>query len=284
MSRIVIEDGRATIESPEGVRVTLPLEELWNVVAPPAMDTCGLVLCEGVRYLAPLRNGFVVVHETPPRVAALKWIAKSSRRRYGPGTKYRTVRIALPYVVVVAVFERDPTGQPQLSGWNECFFRNAPLKSRHDPLCYPALLNCSRLPKSPTKPLVWICTQKLDRLRLRKIDSIEERVDRSMRELLQHLLDTGFNYSSEDHELSSYFTETSKAGVDPRVETVEAWEKATTEDPLFVLDVPWLPTRKSLEGVIERIIAAKGRARGATHALDLVRPVFQSGTAVPASA
>ena len=98
-----------------------------------------------------------------------------------------------------------------------------------------------------------------------------------MRTLLSHLLETGFNYSSEHHEGASWYTATVEAGVDPRIATVEEWEAATREDSLFVLDVPWLPTGKSL-GEIARRVGSRQNGRRATYASagDLARVLFHS--------
>ena len=85
----------------------------------------------------------------------------------------------------------------------------------------------------------------------------------------------GFNRSSEHHELSSWFTETVSAGVDPRLASVETWEAASAEEPLFVLQVPWLPTGKTLGQVIERIRDQRGSRRIET-AQDVARVVLNS--------
>ena len=43
------------------------------------------------------------------------------------------MRIALPYVCILAVFARDARGHVKLTHHNECFFRNAPLNGWDDP-------------------------------------------------------------------------------------------------------------------------------------------------------
>ena len=105
----------------------------------PRMDSRGVVLPDGVKLLDARGPATIWVHETPPRVYRFKWIAADSPARFGPETRYRQVRIALPYLIVMAAFD----GQ-MLSGQNECSFRVAPLEDENDELLYPALLNCSK--------------------------------------------------------------------------------------------------------------------------------------------
>jgi hypothetical protein len=95
--------------------------------------------------------------------------------------------------------------------------------------------------------------------------------------LLRHLLEAGFNRSSEHHELNSWFAETVAAKVDPRIASVQAWQRATSEDPLFVLEVPWLRTGLSLREVADRIARVHGRAGPRiTCADDIVRLVINT--------
>ncbi len=98
--------------------------------------------------------------------------------------------------------------------------------------------------------------------------------------LLQCLLETGFNYSSEEHEESSWFTESTH--VDPRIASVENWVEATRDNALFVLDVPWLKTGKTVRQVVDRAFANCGlQSKLAVTAADLARPVFNYRPSVP---
>ena len=87
-------------------------------------------------------------------------------------------------------------------------------------------------------------------------------------------METGFNYSSEHHEISSWWSETRKAAIDPRLKTIEAWEKASAKDHTFAVEVPWLKTDHTLRQVCDRIIKAHqgdGRVRCAR---DFARILF----------
>jgi hypothetical protein len=242
-------------------------------VAPRRFDTCDVVLPDGIKCAFSQGPWTVWVHQTPPQVFNFKWIARASPSPYGRGTGYRNVRIALPYLVTLAVFGPGEHGRPQLGHGNECFFRTAPLGGVDEPLFYPALLNCSKFTPPDGRPLSWICTQHLDRNLFVNVADDNQRMRTAFRALMHCLLETGFNYSSEGHEGASWFGESTR--VDARVATVENWEAATAKDPLFVLDVPWLKTGLSVRQVAERVFKNHKAPRAAvTSAGDLARLVF----------
>ena len=275
---VTIEGERVHARSPEGAEAAMSVADFSEGLRSGLPDTRGIVWPEGTASLEPAGSGFVLVHQTPPAVHGFRWIAADSECEYGPGTAYREVRLALPFLVVLAVFERGGrSGRIQLGGRNECFFASRPLarQGMDTPLFFPALLNCSRFPDEPAHPLSWICTQHLPPDEYARRDSLAHAVHDGLQALLRHLLESGFNRSSEHHELSSWFTETVNAGVDPRLASVEAWEAASAEDPLFVLHVPWLPTGRTLGQVIERIREQRGSRRIRT-AQDVARVVLNS--------
>jgi hypothetical protein len=262
---------------PEGTTGCMPLSDLMTKLLPGGPDTGGLILPDGVKRVLPTPDGLMLVHQTPPLLYSFKWISDDSEAPFGPGTEYRSVRIALPYVVTMAVFEGGARGIPLLSHRNECFFSNQPLESEgpETPLHYPALLNCSRYPKPEGYPLSWICTQHLSKREFAGRKTLHASVHAGLKALLHHLLESGFNRSSEMHEGSSWFKETVDAAVDPRIASIETWQEASAQDPLFVLDVPWLATGKTLQEVCERIIRLAGPSRSAPGtASDIARLVI----------
>ena len=275
MTVVQIKGDQAQAVSPEGQAVSIPLSELIQKVNPPLMSTRGIMLPDGVRWLRPIPGGLVVAHQTSPSVYNLKWIAKESRSKFGSGTRYRSVRIALPYLIVLAVYS-ERKGRLCLTNRNECFFLNRPLESEDDELRFPALLNCSKFDPDDERPLSWICTQNMDRGEFEEEEDPGRYFRQSLKALLQHLLSTGFNYSSEHHELTSWFSATVKAGVDPRLSSVEEWEKATAKDPLFVFEVPWLSTGRSLKNVADRVSGMLDENRSIKSASDVARLIFNS--------
>lgn len=273
MDKIHIDDTDVHAVSPEGKKASMPLPRLIERIAPPQMDSCGMVLPDGVKALIPGTPFVIWAHQTPPRTYAFKWIARDSPSRFGPGTEYRTARIALPYLIVLALFGPGEKGQLTISKSNECFFRADPLASLDDELFYPALLNCSKFTPQEGRPLSWICTQHLKRGSFDREPDQNRRLRAGFQALMHCLLETGFNYSSEHHETSSWFTESCR--VDSRITTVEDWEAASKADPLFVLDVPWLKTGFSVKQVAERMFKNHRAAKpGPISASLLARLVF----------
>ncbi len=266
-----IEGAEASTVSPEGKRAAMPVEELMRKLRPPRMDCGDVVLPAGIRGVLSQGPLCIWVHEIPPGIRNLKWIANDSPAPFGPGATYRDVQIGLPYVVVMAVFIMSAQGAFVLSKHNECFFRTAPLQSLAEPLSYPALLNCSRFNPPEGRPLAWICTQYLDESYKRQSDT-GQRMRAGLAALLNCLLHTGFNRSSEHHEFSSWFTESRH--LDARLATIEEWEKATKHDPLFALEIPWIPTGLSVRQMAERIFQNHRAGHLPVNAASMARLIF----------
>jgi hypothetical protein len=270
---LTIEGSEVIATSPEGKTASMPIEAFLARVAARRMDTGGIVLPDGVKVVLSEGPITIWVYERPPCVQRFLWIAPDSPAPFGPGTKYRTVRLALPYLVVLAVFAVDANGALQLTPANECFFRVEPLKNLDAPLCYPALLNCSRFEPQDGHPLAWICTQHLKPAPAMGHPDPNIRLTAWFESLRHCLLETGFNLSSEHHESSSWFTESRK--IDPRISSVEAWEAASAQNPLFVLEVPWLPTHHTVRQVAERAFKQQqARPQAIRTAGALARIVF----------
>jgi hypothetical protein len=281
-TEVVLFEGDEVVATlPEGTRRTMKFRDLLRSLSPSVPDTCSAILPDGIKCSLPFAGGVILVHQTPPQVYSFQWIANDSSSDYGPGTEYRTVRLALPYMVVLAVFlvTGRGGGMPVLSTRNECFFSNEPLEKKglETPLAYPALLNCSKMDDDGAGPLSWICTQHLPSKEFARRRTLDASLRAGLTALLRHLLESGFNRSSEVHEGASGFGVSVAAEIDPRLATVEAWQQATAEDPLFVLEVPWLPTGKTLAEIAARV-GKPGRSRGRSldTAADLARLVFNA--------
>ncbi|MDP6445200.1 MAG: hypothetical protein QF805_15485, partial [Pirellulaceae bacterium] len=122
-----------TAVSPEGAEGKIKIADLLNRSSPAAALVEQLVNPDGCRKIIARGRYAILVHETPPRVRTFKWIARGSDVPYGPEANYTDVSIALPYVVVMAVFECDTSGGVKLTNANECFFSNEPLVSMDQP-------------------------------------------------------------------------------------------------------------------------------------------------------
>lgn len=273
MSTLTLNDSLAELTTPEGIRMSLDVPQLLKEAVPARAHSGGL-LPGGIRYVESAGPFTVWVLEVAPTVRELSWLANDSPAPFGKEATYRCVKIALPYLLVVAVFENG-----LISEFNECFFRTQPLRDENaDELCYPALLNCSKFTPPEGRPLAWICTQKLNRAPLFRETNPRQRMIRGLQLLHHCLFETGFNRSSDVHEGASWFTQS--CGCDPRIATIEKWQEATAKNPLFVLDVPWLKTGVTLTRLIDRIFANRGvsRDRPVTTG-DLARIVMHRGKA-----
>lgn len=283
--KVVFEGDLAIAITPEGTQRQMSVAEVIRHLAPNVPDTCGVVLPDGIKYAIAKRGGVMLVHQTPPQVYAFRWIANDSENEFGPGTKYRSVRLSLPYVIVLAGYANQRSGIPVLGDANECYFSNSPveLKGLDTPLAFPALLNCSKMSEDHGggMPLSWICTQHLDKKETHGRKTVDAAYHDGLGALLRHLFESGFNRSSEHHEGASGFSASVEAKIDPRIASVEAWEEATNADPTFAVDVPWLPVGNTLGEITQRG-ARRGRRRGngPTTAADVAR-IILNATAQP---
>ena len=186
------------------------------------------------------------------------------------------MRIALPYLLIAAVFVRNSNGHPSIMGKDECFFRTGPLKSLDDELCYPGLLNCSLWHGGDdcmTHPLSWICTQHLKQNKKMGSKDPGDRFQGGFEAVRYCLLETSFNLSSEHNEGNSWFSKSKL--IDKRIATVDKWQENTKKDPLFVLDVPWIKSGYSVRRFAERIFQQQSvGAGGVKSAADLGRIII----------
>ena len=282
---ITITGKKVQATSPEGVTATMSVEQFVHELRPPVMNCGGLVLPHGVHMFFSTRSTTIFFWELPPAVHHVRWISKDSAVPYrmgGARVLYEDRRLAMPYVVIVAVFVRDPSGRLVLSGKNEAYFRTAPLDGPDDELLFPALLNISKFPKkvAAKMPLTWICTQYLDMRPLAAEPDFNTRVRQSLKALRQTMLEAGFNYSSEHHELTSYWSVSAEKI--PEIADLDRWEQLSREDPLFTLKLPWLPatvrgrpmTVQKLIDRIEKLFDAKDTQPDTSDSL--ARIVFEA--------
>ncbi|NLH75105.1 MAG: hypothetical protein GX456_18820 [Verrucomicrobia bacterium] len=248
---VKMQGTHVVISRPGIPEVRMPISTFIKKIAPEKRGTDGVVLPDGVKSVVNEGDLDIWVYECPPRVHSLLWIAKDSPEMSGLGAKYRTVRLALPYVIVLAVFIARGRGQMVLSNNNEVYFRTEPLKSLNDGLYFPALLNCAKSNSADSRPLSWLCTQNMEIPNEARSSDKNVSMRAYFRGLLHCLFETGFNLSFEQHNMRSWYTISSQ--IDPRLRSVEEWEEATRRDPLFVLDVPWIPVGLTVQEACKRI-------------------------------
>lgn len=228
---LTLENGKAVLKTEEGHAIERPeadLCEMFQREIRPPID--GHALPDGVKFYEWRDPFLLVVHQHPPFCRSLRWITADSPADFGPGTKYRKVRLSMPYAITFALyFHRG--GKLWLTGYNELYFRNEPLRHKSDILCYPALLNVSAI-KMKERTRAWICTQHLRH-------SPEMDWTRQLGNLITHTWDGAFNRSSERHEGASFYSES--LSTHPNLHPVERWEEASQADDAFALSVPWTP-------------------------------------------
>ncbi len=242
--QMLIKDGKIVLTTEEGQTAEHPeakLEEMLRGELLPPLN--GTALPDGVKFYEWRPPYFLVVHQLPPHVRQFRWIANDSPARFGPDTKYRKVRLSIPYTITVALFFQQGN-RLFISDQNELYFRNEPLRSREDSLCYPALLNISRIPLG-TRDQAWICTQYLE------YPPAGTWIDQ-LQSLLEHVWNGGFNLSSEDHEGESWYG--ASKGIHAQLHPVENWEKATASHDAFALGVPWKPAPMKVGKLMETIL------------------------------
>lgn len=181
------------------------------------LNTGNIILPDGVKAMFNVANSVAVIHQTPPRIHNLRWAEKwNTCGAYD----YHDVRIALPYVILGMQFEHDSRLRQC-----HCFFRNEPLTRLDDKLYLPLLHNCFG---------IYAC---LHAAPVRKSDDIRS----AIQTVMDRFFTAGFNFDRTSNWLASGLA-TGKR--DPRMATIEEWERSTAKDPRFILDVKW-PTADS---------------------------------------
>jgi hypothetical protein len=263
---IVLANELARHVSPEGQSHEMPIAALLELARDHLLEARTGVLPKGVRAVFRRGRHTIWVGEFKPTLRPVSWIEEDSPKPYGRGTKYAVRTIALPYVVVLGVFDSG-----NLVPANECFFRTEPLASETDELCYPSLLNVSKFRESDGRPLAWICTQHLNFSRLAEEKDDGRRMALGWELLCQTLWSDSYNRSSEAHEGASWYGES--RGVDPRLASIVEWERASLQDWLFILEVPFLKTGLTLGELVERIFMNLRNPARRPGAADLARLV-----------
>jgi hypothetical protein len=239
---LTLRGGKAVLTTEEGQRLEKPEAKLLDMLRDefvPPLSACALP--DGVKFVEWRPPLLAVVHQLPPLVRQVRWIAANSPERYGPGTVYRKVRLSVPYAITFALYAHQGHGL-FLTGHNELYFRTDPLRSRDDKLCFPALLNISRI-VTPLRERAWICTQYLQHDGADWTGQLEA--------LLEHTWNGGFNLSSEDHEGESWYG--ASKGVHRDLHPIDRWEKASKANDAFALGVAWKEAPLTAGDLIEAL-------------------------------
>jgi hypothetical protein len=228
-----------------------------------AMDripVCG-ILPRNVRFWAERGDATAVAVEIEPHRRTVRWLADDSAAPFGRKARYASYTIAFPFVILLLVFRSGA-----LSGYQQLYYRTRPL-DQDETLLLPNLYNVAQ----GYSQRCWVCLQYVRR-RVPELDW-RGKIDA----IVDHVFTAAFNRSSEINEGNSYWT--SLRGIDPRVETVEAWQEATKQRPLFPLEVAWpeagTTMTAELMGMLDQVVARR-ELRTATE-LAAVVPLAAAG-------
>lgn len=205
-------------------------------------DVCPIpeAIPDGVCFVRRRQEVVALVIEEKPQLRTVRWLADDSPVPFGRGARYRTARLAFPFVIVVVLLRNGA-----LTGYQQCFYRTAPLRLPADDLLLPNLYNVA----IGYGMQCWLCLANLQKSRnLSALPWFEK-----VAEIRKHLWGAGFNKSSELHEGMSYWQ--AMRSVDPRVQSVDRWEAESRADPFFPLKVRWKPAEKSVSQVIEEMFS-----------------------------
>jgi len=251
--QLLIHKGQAVLHTEEGLELKRSESQLLEMLRDEFVPPCQIdALPDGVKFYDWRPPFLVVVHQSPPHVRQLRWIAADSPVPFGEGVVYRKVRLSLPYAVTFAVYEQRGPGL-YLTHANELYFRNEPLRSRQDQVGYPALLNLSQV-HTPLREKAWICTQYLE-------PDPDATWTEQLQMLLEHTWNGGFNLSSENHEGASWFG--LSEGIHPDLHPVERWEQASAAFDAFALTVPWKTVPLCVADIMDCIFEESRNAPGA---------------------
>jgi len=245
MEWIEIRDKTVTLHregTPPSVNREVALEDfLHEIVASLRRPGRGhhLLLPPGTRILKPEGVANALCIEQPPQVRLIRWSAAAM----GKGGEYQTHRLAFPYIVYIFLFFQGSFEEMRV------YYRTAPLEKLSDILLMSNLWNVQAEPAA-----VSACRACL---RGRPLDLWERPFTTQVTALLDHFWSTGFNA-----DITGNCFERAKV-LDPRIASLEAWERASGADPLFPLAIAWEPLEVTVGDVMDRLVESGPQPRQA---------------------
>jgi hypothetical protein len=250
--------GERIVCKQDGIEITAaPLADFLAALAERS-DALPLpeAIPEGVRFIRRRGEATVLVIEEKPQLRTVRWLVDDSPAPFGNKAKYRTARLAFPFVIIIVALRGGA-----LTGYQQCFYSTAPLQRFSDPLLFPNLYNVAH----GYGQRCWLCLANL------KKNLVPLSWEEKVREIRTHLWGAGFNQSSEVHEGNSYWQ--AMRHIDHRVSSVAAWEEESRKDPFFPLQVNWQPVGKAVGEVMEEMLSAIAPAHAPASAMELVQLV-----------
>lgn len=252
---IEIRGGEVFLRREESIVLKLPLADAlrqWAQCQPRSAFPDGSPIPDPVRYIHTRGDATLVVIELSPQVRRVRWVSDTSPIRYGEGTKYDSVNLAFPFIIIPVLFRGGA-----ITGCQQLFYRTRPLSSEDDSLFLPNVLNVAKA----YDYLCWFCLKKME-----EVSHLP--YQRKVEKVIEHLWEAGFNESADSH--GSYWSRMREANLDPRISSIENWERATEADPLFILKVPWRSAGVTLSEVIDWMFLKESAPGEMTTASDLI--------------
>lgn len=254
METIEIEGGliRLYRSHPQGGRVLdrqVPLKEFLQELS--ALPSSGLgeqapILPIGTRWAVFRGPSAVLAVEQPPQIRLVSFKEKAG--------KARSYQLAFPYGIHLLLFYRGFFEEMRI------YYRKAPLSSEEDALYLSNLWNVS----ANESPLAK-CRACLSGRPLFEDLSLAGQAQ----EAIEFFWGADFGLDVEENCFHRAQTR------DPRIASVEAWEQATKEDPLFPLQIDWEEAGLSLRKAVEHLLDWRGYARPVEEASDLADLIYR---------
>ena len=211
-----------------------------------------LLLPPGARIIKADGTATVCCLEQPPQVRLIRWSAD----QMGKEGEYQTYRLAFPYIVYFFLFFQASLEDMRVH------YRTAPLQSPNDVLLMPNLWNVQADPEKLSA-----CRACL---RGRPEDLWQRPLVQQITMLLDFFWSTGFN-----SDIAGNCFERARV-LDPRITTLEAWEKASEAEPLFPLAVPWEELELTVGDVMDRLVeSGPQHQRAIADASDLANLMYR---------
>lgn len=195
------------------------------------------LLPEGTRCLSYRKEtgDGVLVLEQAPQTRTITWTDRNQTECRG---KIKKLELAFPFVVLVCKISSDLINEVRI------FYRTSLISSLQDELLHTNLRNtftdnCKICLGFIGGGRVFNAEILSPRFRGNLVEQVEQ--------IFSKLWENCFNADIDTDE----FTET--RGVDKRIATVEAWQRASQEDELFPLSVRWRKTGKTVADMIKEV-------------------------------
>ena len=238
-----------------GKSYTLTHEAISGLLMPPIYGRSNHLLPRGLKGIICDKNysAFTAVAQISPRIHQVRWPQHPEGRRV-KRPRSRQVEIACPYVIFLLPFRYDLRNRSyhiKFIDGAECFFSLKPISGITDYLFFPSLPNVYtfKLSDRPSAhPLARISTKGK---RFSAIKDYIIAISDAMEKVYESVFDAKYLLSDHQDATDLYY-ETFR--IDHRLHPVENWEQNSKTNPIFVLDVPWVPTGLTLRSACARII------------------------------